>query len=163
MRRMFISICASVISTLSLCAATEATTAIAQLEEVVVVSCGEAVGELIPDTYIPDSEALLAYAAMTDKPAFKFNEEESFAKWATGMLRYPLEASKAGVAGKAIASFQIDGNGCVKNVKIVQSASQSLDAEVMRVILKSPSWTPATDTDNTEAVTYLLPVVFQLR
>jgi len=96
--------------------------------------------------------------------------------WAQVMPEYPggIEALKrfmlrnlrqpddleAGEKIVVMASFIVDRNGQIEQVKITTSGRPDLNKEVQRVINKMPSWKPGIQNGNTVAVYFNLPVTF---
>jgi protein TonB len=59
-----------------------------------------------------------------------------------------------------MASFVVDKNGRIEQVKIVNSGRDDLNKEVERVIYKMPGWKPGMQNGNAVAVYFNLPVTF---
>jgi TonB family protein len=57
-------------------------------------------------------------------------------------LQYPKQATKMGLEGTVIASFIVEPDGKITNVKISESVRPLLDEEVLRVIDLMPNWIP---------------------
>ncbi|WP_315820566.1 TonB family protein [Paraflavitalea speifideaquila] len=58
-------------------------------------------------------------------------------------MRYPREAIMGGVQGDVRVAFLVDDKGAIQDVWLVKSVERSLDEESMRLMRKSPLWTPA--------------------
>ncbi|MBV9960999.1 MAG: energy transducer TonB [Parafilimonas sp.] len=58
------------------------------------------------------------------------------------------------------ASFVVNKNGEIEQVKIINSGRPDLDKEVQRVINKMPLWKPGMQNGNTVSVYFNLPVTF---
>ena len=78
-------------------------------------------------------------------------------------LAYPDKAKEDKIAGRVVLSFKVDTDGAVRDVKVLRSAHEMLDAEAVRVISASPKWEPGRQKGEPVAVTYTFPVIFQLR
>ena len=78
-------------------------------------------------------------------PLFKGQRASSgaFTKWVNSKLKYPKNASRTGKEGKVKVKFWIDETGHVTDVTVLQSGGKLFDEEVIRVMGKSPKWTPA--------------------
>ena len=90
-------------------------------------------------------------------------DENTFTKWVASNLVYPPEAKAKGIQGRVIVQFIIDKKGKLNNVKVLRGVAQILDEEAVRVISKSPDWTPGEDKGKKVDVVYQFPVIFQLR
>jgi protein TonB len=78
-------------------------------------------------------------------------------------LKYPDQAKKDEIQGRVTLQFTVGADGVVRNVKVLRSAHELLDAEALRVVSASPKWEPGQQDGQPVAVTYTFPVIFQLR
>ena len=78
-------------------------------------------------------------------------------------FEYPEEARQNGLEGKMVAQFEVSQDGQVQNVKIVQSAHQLLDGELVRVLESMPDWEPALEYGYTSKSVVLLPFKVSLK
>ena len=60
--------------------------------------------------------------------------DEALRKFIYENLEYPQEALKHKVEGVVEASYDVDGNGRIKNIKILESLGYGCDDEVIRLI-----------------------------
>ena len=58
-------------------------------------------------------------------------------------LEYPVTAMKNSVEGRVVASFQVNPDGEVNNIEIIESPGFGCDEEVVRLLETSPRWLPA--------------------
>jgi len=58
-------------------------------------------------------------------------------------LEYPSSLKDKNIKGEVIVTFTVNVNGKVENVKVLKSLHPELDNEAIRVIQKSPRWSPA--------------------
>lgn len=79
-----------------------------------------------------------------------------------GQLKYPEDARQNGVDGMVLASFVVFADGHVGDVKIKKSLTATCDAEVERIILSMPAWTPGEKEGKPVNVEFTLPVKFKL-
>jgi TonB family protein len=75
---------------------------------------------------------------------------------------YPEAAEKAGTQGRVIATFIVEKDGSITNIKIVKSVSKELDAEAKRVIEAMPNWKPGKQNGEPVRVKYTIPITFRL-
>lgn len=105
-----------------------------------------------------------SYEEVEVKPTFQNGSAQDFALWIHDNLKYPEEAKKAKVGGKAYVSFIIGTDGKVGDVKLLRSTgNESLDNEIVRVVKSSPDWTPGEVKGEKVKVTFVLPVVFKVK
>lgn len=79
-----------------------------------------------------------------------------------GQLKYPEDARQNGVDGMVLASFVVFADGHVGDVKIKKSLTATCDAEVERIILSMPAWTPGEKEGKPVNAEFTLPVKFKL-
>ena len=77
-------------------------------------------------------------------------------------IKYPVAAEKAGTQGRVIASFIVEKDGTITNIKVVKKVSEELDAEAVRVINAMPKWTPGMQNGQPVRVKYTIPISFRL-
>ena len=65
--------------------------------------------------------------------------------------------------GRVIVQFQINKDGSVSDINLLEGVCESIDNEVIRVVSESPDWTPGYVDGKPVNVTYAFPVLFQLR
>ncbi len=101
-----------------------------------------AFGDSIPDsTGRPSSmEKEDVYIFVEEMPAFQGKEWHTFNTWVIKNLNLPEEWTPDG--SKVIVSFVVEPDGSVSNVTILRATDKVLAAEVVRVISRSPRWTP---------------------
>ncbi len=109
-----------------------------------------------------DPEAL-PFNALDVKPTFQGGDANAFSIWVNSQLRYPENAKRNGIQGRVTLEFTIDTKGRVTNVKVLRGVHKLLDKEAVRVVSKSPRWTPGYVNQKPVRVTYTFPVIFQLR
>ena len=109
------------------------------------------------------NEESVPYQEIEVKPTFNGSDASAFSQWVNSHLTYPEASKAAGEQGRVTLQFTVGSDGVVRDVKVLRSASESLDAEAVRVISSSPDWEPGMQDGKAVAVTYTFPVVFQLR
>ena len=111
----------------------------------------------------PDSGEEIPFQLVETKPTFQGGNAGDFSKWVNSQLVYPDKAKADKIAGRVVLQFKVDTDGVVRDVKVLRSAHEMLDAEAVRVISASPKWEPGRQKGEPVAVTYTFPVIFQLR
>ena len=110
-----------------------------------------------------DEEEALPFNALDVKPTFQGGDANAFSIWVNSQLRYPENAKRNGIQGRVTLEFTIDTKGRVTDVKVLRGVHKLLDKEAVRVVSKSPRWTPGYVNQKPVRVTYTFPVIFQLR
>lgn len=77
-------------------------------------------------------------------------------------LRYPKKAREAAIQGSVLVRFAIDPDGKVRDVEVIQSVNQYLDAEAVRVVKSLPKFKPGMKDGKPVKFFYNLPVKFIL-
>lgn len=103
------------------------------------------------------------YLELDERPTFKGGSLQSFVTWVSRRVEYPLAAMNEGVSGTVRVRFVIDVDGRVKEAYVVDGVHYLLDAEVIRVVKKSPKWTPGIKDGKPVRVSYVLPISFKMR
>ncbi|MDN5348663.1 MAG: periplasmic protein TonB [Bacteroidales bacterium] len=60
--------------------------------------------------------------------------KDALSKFIRENLKYPKEALEAKVEGKVVIDFDVDDNGAVHNVRLVQGIGFGCDEEAMRIV-----------------------------
>ena len=88
---------------------------------------------------------------------------ETFRNWVMQNVKFPQIALENGIHGRVILSFVIDKDGRLTNIEVLQSPDRSLADEAIRVLNKSPKWSPGKQRNQTVRVRYTLPVEFRMQ
>ncbi len=83
-------------------------------------------------------------------------------KWLTRNLQYPAYARQQKIQGEVVASFIINKDGTVADIKILKSVEASLDREALRVLRMMPAWKPGQDHGQPCRTLVRLPIVFKI-
>ena len=91
-------------------------------------------------------------------PSFPGGEQE-MRKFITENLKYPKQAIKKNIQGRAICQFFVETDGSITSVTIVKSSgNKSLDKAAVRVVKKMPKWKPGSVQGKIQRMGYYLPV-----
>lgn len=77
-------------------------------------------------------------------------------------MKYPAEAKKNKTQGKVFASFIVEKDGTLTDVRVIRSLSKETDAEALRVLKNSPKWQAAQDKGAPVRVKYNIAVNFSM-
>ena len=123
--------------------------------------------EILPEmvAQTPDTTGVVPFANIDPehKPMFNGGPDIEFAKWVNAHLVYPATAKKEGAQGRLVMQFVIHPDGQVRDIKVIRGVHPDLDAEAVRVVSSSPAWTPGYVNGKPVKVSYVLPIVFQLK
>lgn len=96
-------------------------------------------------------------------PQFNGGDIGEFRRWVQMNVKYPEEALGKNIYGKVLVTFVIEKDGSVGNAEIFKSPDKSLADEVLRVIGKSPKWTPGKQRGEAVRVKFGMPVDFAVQ
>jgi TonB family protein len=108
-----------------------------------------------------NSENGTVFTAVEHAPNFP-GGDIAFGKFLARNIRYPEAARKAKVEGRVIASFIVEKDGSLSNVKIVRGIGMGADEEAVRVLELSPKWSPGVQNGKPVRVSYAIPISFSL-
>lgn len=111
---------------------------------------------------ITEQEAV-PYRLIEYAPKFNGGDTQEFSKWVNSQLKYPEQAKQNGIQGRVTLQFTVGVDGMVRNVSVLRGAHELLDTEAFRVISSSPRWEPGKQQGEAVPVTFIFPVIFQLR
>lgn len=102
------------------------------------------------------------YTMVDDMPRFPGGDDE-LVKFLARNAKYPVKAIENKVQGAVVASFIINKDGSINDVRVVRSVDPLLDNEAIRVIKSMPAWTPGKIKGVAVAVRYTVPVTFKMQ
>ena len=121
-----------------------------ELEEIIVLSYAEE----------DDGPGTFMLANPDTMPQFQGEGMDAFSRWLNARIHRPKGCTHE---GDMKVSFVVDTDGTVKDVKVVNSVCESLDAIVVSLIEQSPKWEPATAGGRPVAQCLTIPISFRIR
>ena len=121
-----------------------------ELEGIVVIRYGKKSDEPVP-FYLVEPETM---------PKFQGGDMNDFSRWLNQRITVPEGCTHAGTMK---VGFVVDTDGSVKDVQILESVCDELNAMMLSLIAQSPKWEPATTGGQPVAQFLTIPIVFQLR
>lgn len=109
-----------------------------------------------------EADSLLSSRVFETIPEFPGGMEEVY-EIIKRNIKYPKEEYKQKIGGVVKAAFTIDTLGNIINIKIIQSVSENIDKEAVRVIGLLNGWKPGTQNGKKVKVTYSMPITFHIR
>lgn len=133
---------------------------------------GKSERDITADSPLPDDEAErkpdpIAMNGQTDLrvvrelPQFPGGAVEMM-KWLTRNLRYPPAAKRRRIEGRVVATFIVEKDGRVAELKVSKSANPILDREALRVLGTMPRWRAGVKNNEPCRTMVCVPVVFKL-
>ncbi len=96
-------------------------------------------------------------------PSFAGGDLNTFRTWFGGEFKYPAIAAENGIQGRVVVKFVIEKDGKLTNIEFLQSPDPVFNEEVIRVLKKSPKWSPGYQQDRPVRVSYVLPIDIRLQ
>ena len=121
-----------------------------ELDEIVVIRYGEKSDEPIP-FYLLEPDTM---------PTFQGGDMNEFSKWLNQRIVAPKGCKHSGTMK---VGFVVSEDGSVKNVQIMESVCEELDAMMLALVSQSPKWEPAMSNGHPVAQFITIPVVFKMR
>jgi TonB family protein len=95
-------------------------------------------------------------------PTFQGKGFMTFNDWVINQMKYPAEASSKGIKGRVTASYTIEADGSVTNVKVQGQPDPLLAEAVTKVVQSSPKWEPALKEVARVPFAHMLSLKFEL-
>ena len=112
------------------------------------------------DETIEDDQPFLIAETM---PSFQGGDLNTFRNWVQQNVKFPQIALENGIQGRVVLSFVIEKDGRLTNIQVLQTPDRSLSEEAIRVLNKSPKWSPGKQRNQVVRVKYTLPVDFRVQ
>ena len=96
-------------------------------------------------------------------PSFQGGDLNTFRTWVQQNVKFPQIALENGIQGRVVLSFVIEKDGRLTNIQVLQTPDRSLSEEAIRVLNKSPKWSPGKQRNQAVRVKYTLPVDFRVQ
>ena len=96
-------------------------------------------------------------------PSFQGGDLNTFRAWVQQNVRFPQIALENGIQGRVVLSFVIEKDARLTNIQVLQTPDRSLSEEAIRVLSKSPKWSPGKQRNQAVRVKYTLPVDFRVQ
>ncbi len=114
----------------------------------------------VKEEIIEDDQPFLTAETM---PSFQGGDLNTFRKWVQDNVRFPQIALENGISGRVVLSFVIEKDGRLTNIQVLMTPDRSLSEEAIRVLSKSPKWSPGKQRNQVVRIKYTLPVDFRMR
>mgnify|MGYP003376114888 CR=1 FL=1 len=114
----------------------------------------------VQEEEIEDDQPFLIAETM---PSFQGGDLNTFRTWVQQNVRFPQIALENGIQGRVVLTFVIEKDGRLTNIEVLQTPDRSLSEEAIRVLSKSPKWSPGKQRNQAVRVKYTLPVHFRVQ
>ena len=110
----------------------------------------------------PAEEETKVFDVVEQMPSFP-GGDAALMQYLSSHIKYPVVAEENGIQGRVIATFVVERDGSITDVKVVKSVDPSLDKEAIRVLKSMPKWIPGKQNGSAVRVKYTVPVTFRLQ
>jgi TonB family protein len=104
----------------------------------------------------------LIYTAVDEMPGYPGGDEARI-RFIQSHIVYPEAAKKAGIQGNVYATFVVEKDGSLTNIRILKGISGGCNEEVIRIVKAMPKWSPGKLHGKPVRVQFNLPVKFTLQ
>ncbi|MVN20044.1 energy transducer TonB [Mucilaginibacter arboris] len=108
-----------------------------------------------------NTNAIVSFAAVEKLPQFP-GGEAAFGNYLSKSIRYPPVAKENNTQGRVIVSFVVEKDGSLTDIKVLRDIGGGCGPEAVRVLSKSPHWTPGIQNGKAVRVAYTMPINFTL-
>lgn len=114
-------------------------------------------GKLISGVSIDSTEAQYPYTEIYIE-AMPKRGEKHFYKYLYNNITVPFEADVNRPRGGIVLEFEVDKNGWIGNVKIIEGLGYGLDEQAIQILKKYDQWKPAEKRGIKQASTFTIPI-----
>jgi TonB family protein len=116
-------------------------------------------GSMISGSATDKSKQVYPYTRRQVEPQFKGGMDALY-NYLGNKIEYPDRAARKGIQGMVMLKFVVEKDGSITDIEVLKTPSPDLSDEAIRVLKKSPKWTPGIFFGRTARVQYTLPVNF---
>lgn len=77
-------------------------------------------------------------------------------------MKYPSICQELGIHGRVYASFVVEKDGSITDIKIMRSPHPAMSGEAIRILKIMPNWIPGTLGGKPVRVKFSVPILFRL-
>ena len=79
------------------------------------------------------------------------------------IVNCPEEAKKNNIEGRVTLQFTVGADGVVRDIEVLRSVNDLLDAEAVKVVSEFPKWEPGTQDGKPVPVQFVFLIIFKLK
>jgi len=119
----------------------------------------------VVETETPNTETVNdsgeVFVFVEDQPSYPGGDEARL-EYLRNEIIYPSLAKESGIQGTVYATFIVEKDGTISNVKILRGIGSGCDKEVVRVISNMPKWKPGKQRGKVVRTQFNMPIRFIL-
>ncbi|MGV3546830.1 MAG: TonB family protein [Pedobacter sp.] len=108
-----------------------------------------------------DDNTVYSFVSLENPPTYP-GGIESFYKFLGANIKYPKDAADNNIQGHVFASFTVEKDGSLNDIKIDRKLGYGTDEEAVRVLQLSRRWNPGMQNGKVVRVKYNIPIKFTL-
>jgi len=111
-----------------------------------------------PGEIVYDENSIYPVFAVEEKPEFPGGIEK-FHFYISKRFNYSNEMKEAQLKGKVLASFVVEKNGNISEIKILRDIGYDSGKELLRILKGMPNWKSAVQKGKNVRCNFLIPIV----
>lgn len=115
------------------------------------------VAEPSPEINEQDENLIYNVAGIEVKPEFPGGNDK-FAIYFSNYFQYSSEMKEAELKGKVFATFVVERDGSITDIKIIRNLGYGTDKAAMDVLKKMPKWRPGEQNGKKVRCTFIIPI-----
>jgi protein TonB len=115
------------------------------------------VAEPSPEINEQDENLIYNVAGIEVKPEFPGGNDK-LAIYFSNYFRYSSEMKEAELKGKVFATFVVERDGSITDIKIIRNLGYGTDKAAMDVLKKMPKWRPGEQNGKKVRCTFIIPI-----
>lgn len=119
-------------------------------------------GKMISGESTDQQNVTVTYTKSAVQPEFK-GGINNFYKYLGHSIRYPPNCVRMGIQGVVLLNFAVEKDGSLHGIRVINYANEELAAEALRILRKSPLWTPGMMRGRKVKVAYNVPISFSMQ
>ena len=97
-----------------------------------------------------------------EQPATPRNGMQAFMSELNDILKYPSEASAAGIEGTVFVEFVVNKDGSLSDITLMKGIDTNIDKEALRAVAELTDWNPGKVKGEAVRTKMVLPITFKL-
>lgn len=111
----------------------------------------------------PEEEVAEEIFMVVEEQAAFPGGQKAWSKFLKKNLNYPKQAQRMGIEGRVFLSFVVDKAGAISDIAVVRGIGGGCDQEAIRVLEKSPKWSPGKQRGRAVKSRMSIQILFKLK
>jgi len=110
---------------------------------------------------LPEEAEGVVFTIVEQMPQYP-GGQDGMMRYLGSNIKYPEEASEAGIEGVVYVTFVVEKDGAVGEARVLRGIGAGCDEEAVRVVRAMPKWEPGMQRGKPVRVQYNLPIRYKL-